>query len=159
MTAYEYMLDILSKPLPSSCMAWPFQRDKDGYGKLRLPMSLAGKRIKVTAHRLAFKLHYGDWPKPLGLHSCDNPSCFNPLHVTSGDHAKNQGEKAQRGRSLRGVQQHDAKLTEEVVRKARAEYVPGYGGNGFHRLAKKYGVSKRAMMLAVSGKTWKHVQI
>lgn len=134
------------------CLLWPFTVDRDGYG--RVCFYGDGRKERVFAHRASFRIVHGRWPEPLGLHTCDTPACFNPRHITEGSHSKNQHEKVMRGRSLRGSMQHGAKLTEELVRKARQEYVPRK--MGFHRLAKKYGVSKRAMRLAISGISWRH---
>lgn|SRR5215469_1386358 len=155
MTAYEYLVKSVRECSTDSCLIWPYQTDRDGYGRLRMPMAVAGKRVKVAAHRLAYKIVNGNWPKNEGTHSCDNPSCFNPRHIKDETNAMNQAQKAERGRSLRGSMQHDAKLTDDLVRQARAEYVPRR--NGFHKLAKKYGVSKHAMRLAVSKLSWRHV--
>lgn len=131
------------------CLLWPMKRDRDGYGRVWFQGKTHG------AHRVSFLLTNGRWPSN-ALHSCDNPPCFNPRHIGEGTNAVNQSEKAERGRSVRGTRQHDAKLTDEMVLRMRAEYVPGK--MGFHRLGKKYGVSKRAAMLAISGRLWRHVQ-
>jgi hypothetical protein len=154
MTAYEFLEQEISKPLPDTCMIWPYQIDRDGYGRLSIPKVLSGKKLKVAAHRLAFVIAYGKAPMPLGLHTCDNPSCFNPKHITAGTHSKNQAEKAERGRSIRGVQQHDAKLSDEIVGVARREYA---SGESSQVLANRYGVTPTAMRWAIRGKTWKHL--
>ena len=151
---YEWLVNAVGKPT-KECIVWPFQKDKDGYGRLR-PL-YEGNRITVGAHRLAFKLLHGRWPKPCGLHICDNTSCVNPQHIFEGTIADNNQDRASKGRGCVGEMQKDAKLTEEIVRKARKEYIPRKFG--FHRLAGKYGVTKRAMRLAVIGKTWRHVNV
>jgi len=155
MTAYDYLYQKVNEPLPDECLIWPYQVDRDGYGRLRIPLEIAGKRIKVAAHRLAFKFVNGYWPVPNGLHSCDNPSCFNPKHISEGDNRKNQQEKAERGRSIRGTQQWEAKLNDDLVRQIRSEYAPERGK--YRKLGEKYGVCGRTIMLVVSRKLWKHV--
>lgn len=152
-TKADWLAATIADHNSDECLLWPFAVDRDGYG--RVCFYGDGKKQRVFAHRVAFRLIHGRWPEPLGLHSCDNPPCFNPRHITEGGHAKNQREKVLRGRSLRGVQQHDAKLTDEIVRQARGEYI--CGKVGFHRLAKKYGVSDHGMKLAITGKSWRHV--
>src|SRR6266481_1732442 len=117
----------------AKCLMWPFGVDRDGYGRIKI------KGVENRSHRVVFFLHYGRWPSPCALHSCDIPGCCNLRHISEGTHRQNQNQKANRGRSLQGVQQHDAKLTDELVRIARAEYRPYK--MGYHRLAKKYGVS------------------
>ncbi len=143
-------LQLVALPwLSDECLLWPFTVDRDGYGRVKY------KLVETRSHRLVFRLAYGRWPNPLALHSCDTPGCCNLRHISEGTHADNQHQKAARGRSLRGVQQHDAKLTDELVLQARKEYRPRK--MGFHRLAKKYGVSKYAMRMAITGHTWRHV--
>lgn len=131
----------------NECLLWPMKRDRDGYGRVWFQGKIHG------AHRLAFFLTYGRWPSN-ALHSCDNPPCFNPRHIGEGTTAVNQREKAERGRSLRGEQQHDAKLTEQGVIVARMLYL---GGSNYRDLAKQYGVTPTAMRWAVTGKTWSHI--
>jgi hypothetical protein len=146
----EWLTNVALKWESDKCLLWPFRVDKDGYGRLNcIP------NIETRSHRAVFFLKHGRWPEPNALHSCDTPGCCNLRHISEGTPQQNQHEKAERGRSLRGVQQHDAKLTDDLVRQARAEYVPRK--MGFHRLAKKYGVSKHGMMLAIKGASWKHV--
>ena len=133
---------------------WPFAVDEDGYGKL--PYYENGKKLKVSAHRLSYKLIHGRWPMPNGLHSCDTPGCFNPRHIFEGTAQDNHDDQVSKGRQLKGTQQADAKLTEEIVIQARQEYRET--NLGFNRLAKKYGVSIPAMKTAIEGiHNWKHV--
>lgn len=156
MTAYEYLRSKVAGELGEECMEWPYQKDKDGYGRLRIPLAIAGKRIKVAAHRLAFKFVRGRWPMPNGLHTCDNPSCFNPKHIYEGTIQENHNDQKSRRRTVRGTGQSQAKLTEEIVLEARREYRET--GIGCYRLAKKYGVSHPTMASAIKGVCgWKHV--
>jgi hypothetical protein len=157
MAAYDYLIAITCNVKTDVCVIWPYQKDRDGYGRVSLPLSTTGgKKIKVAAHRLAFKIANGDWPNPAGLHRCDNPSCFNARHIFEGTDKDNHVDQVIKGRTTRGNMQRDAKLTDETVRQARSEYIPRK--MGFHCLAKKYGVSKMAMRWAVIGRNWKHVQ-
>lgn len=152
---YLWLVKAVAEHNSNKCLIWPFHVDKDGYGRVRPPVEEFG-RITFGAHRLAFKLKYGRWPEPLGTHSCDTPRCCNPRHIKEGTHSTNQGEKAARGRSLRGVQQHDAKLNDDLVRKIRVEYKPYKFG--FHRLATKYGITKPIIKGIIDGRLWRHVQ-
>lgn len=77
---------------PDAC--WPYQgtRDRRGYGVIYFQGKNRG------AHRLAFYFANGHWPEPECLHSCDNPPCCNPAHLSEGTHAENMQGAVARGR-------------------------------------------------------------
>lgn len=135
------------------CLMWPFAVDADGYG--RVCFYGDGKKDRVFAHRVSFRLVHGRWPQPLGLHKCDTPGCFNPRHIFEGTHAENHADQFAKGRTVKGVMQQDAKLTNELIASIRKEYWEGR--DGYKKLADKYGTSAAAMRSAINGKTWKHV--
>jgi hypothetical protein len=58
-----------------------------------------GKYIRL--HRLVYQVLHGPIPEGiLVMHTCDNPLCINPLHLTLGTHADNQADKVAKGRHL-----------------------------------------------------------
>jgi hypothetical protein len=77
---------------PNRC--WFFLRriGKNGYGGLRYRGQL------VEAHRYSFFLTHGRWPEPMCLHSCDNPKCVNPNHLSEGTQEQNMREASDRGK-------------------------------------------------------------
>lgn len=83
---------------PNAC--WPFQgaRNGDGYGQV----SYRGRLRQ--AHRVAFILWHGPTMEGIGrwdivLHSCDNPPCCNPRHLTLGTTADNNDDMRAKGRA------------------------------------------------------------
>ena len=55
----------------------------------------------LMQHRVAWEAHNAQ-PIPEGMlvmHSCDNPSCFNPHHLSLGTHQENMTDKANKGRA------------------------------------------------------------
>lgn len=79
------------------CWTWIGGRDQDGYGIFK--GAVAGVLFK-RAHRYSYALHTGDLLiGRQALHSCDNPSCVNPEHLSSGTNADNMKDKAVKGRS------------------------------------------------------------
>ena len=152
-TAYEYLVAIVMKVNTDICMIWPFYANKQGYGQLPLPRS-GGKQQQVFAHRLAYKIVYGEWPMPKGLHSCDNPRCFNPRHVFPGTPKDNSDDMLAKDRQAKGNAINTCILTAALVEQARREYASGLTCG---QLAARYGVSTHAISTALSGDTWKHV--
>lgn len=156
-TGYEYLEARITICNLGDCLLWPFKIDRDGYGRVRLPKHIDSRRLTVAAHRLAFKLTRGHWPEPMGLHTCDNPTCYNPHHIYEGTDQDNKDDQKDRERTTRGSQQRDAKLTEDMVIAARKEYAAGKGTITFKGLARKYGVSGCCMRWAITGESWSHV--
>lgn len=75
------------------CWIWRGCVGSDGYGHVR-----CGDKI-VAAHRASFALAYGRVPSGHVLHSCDNPRCINPDHLSEGSHRRNMRECALRARN------------------------------------------------------------
>ena len=134
------------------CLIWQGQKDKRGYGFLRLEGHLQ------RAHRIAFELRHG--PITAGmviLHTCDNPSCVNPDHLSMGTQLANVRDMLSKGRANKatGARNAKTKLTQEQVAAARAKHIPGKHGHGSHALAKEFGISKPAMRAILLGKAHK----
>lgn len=115
----------------------------------------------VKAHRLSYEIHHGPIPGDLWvLHSCDNPPCCNPDHLTVGTNAVNMRQMGDRARSIfhkrtfRGEAHGMAKLTEAAVIDIRAERALGVS---LATLAARYGVSKTCICDAARGRVWAHV--
>lgn len=96
---------------PSDCWLWKAStRGKNGvrYGS----MDFRGRR--ESAHRVAWILTYGDIPLIRGLdshgvcvlHSCDQPLCVNPAHLSLGTHEANMVDKALRQRDTQKNKTH-----------------------------------------------------
>lgn len=83
------------------CVEWPFGRISTGYGTLKF------QGRTWLAHRLALSL-VEPWHPPYGtfvLHSCDNPPCVNPSHLSWGTNAENMRQMAERGRGTTALSQ------------------------------------------------------
>jgi hypothetical protein len=75
------------------CWEWTGSKHRQGYGRIR-----AGERLEL-AHRVSWKIHFGDIPTGLSVHhSCDNPSCVNPAHLSVGTHKENMLDMARKNR-------------------------------------------------------------
>lgn len=85
------------------------------------------------------------------LHSCDNPICCNPAHLSWGTQAKNRRESAERGRAARGERVSTARLTERDVLSIRSSPVSP------EELARTYGVAQSTVYAVLRRRTWRHV--
>jgi hypothetical protein len=110
---------------PDECWPWKGSRTNKGYGKLQFKT----RKKTVTAHRLSLALHdptFVDSPAILGLHSCDNPSCVNPKHLSQGSVADNNRDAFRKGRNqtigsraARGETHYNSKYLADTVREMR----------------------------------------
>ncbi len=126
-----------------------------GYAKARID----GKETHM--HRLAYAQANGlslDDLKGLDVrHRCDNARCINPEHLLTGTRHQNILDCVERGRNVKGKTHGMSKLTDEIVRYCRANYVPGHPEFGSSAMARKFCVAQPAMSLALRGITWAHV--
>ena len=132
------------------CLEWQGCRQPNGYGA-------SGTR---AAHRVAYELHKGPIPPGmLIMHSCDNPPCVNPDHLSVGtarDNVLDCINKGRRGGACnQGEKNNTTKLTEVQVLEIRRTHQRTFGENT--RLAKIYGVNQHTISDIVKGKTWTHL--
>lgn len=132
------------------CWPWTGSTDGKGYGKLHV-------RPKMwSAHRLAWKIHYGALDDNLSvLHRCDNPRCVNPDHLFLGTVADNNADMRAKGRHAHGEKQYRALLTADQVRSIRQKATDG---TSLTEIARQMGVSRSSIGAIVRGKLWKHIQ-
>lgn len=138
---------VMENPEVEGCVVWPFNSDKNGYGRLQV----VGRTF--SPHRLAYEIAYDPIPDGYVVrHSvCDNPACFNPRHLTIGTHADNVADKVAKGRQAMGEGNAAAKLTEEQVLAIRQDPRPQ------RKLAREYGVSQPAIYQIKHRVTWGHL--
>jgi len=133
----------------NGCMEWTGSRNSYGYGRFRW------KRGAFMAHRVAYELATGA-PIPIGkvvCHRCDNPPCCNPDHLFLGTPKDNSQDMARKGRSTRGARNPQAKLTDEIVVRIRADLASGETGRN---VAKKHNVTPALISKIKRGHIWAH---
>lgn len=139
------------------CWEWLASKDKDGYGRFRWGAE------KTRAHRAAYMLFKGQIVGDLVvMHSCDNPGCVNPDHLSLGTNADNtadmvakgrqaKGEAITKGRDYRGERHPGAKITQEQARRILAD------DRTHSEIADDYGVTRATISHLKRGHTWAHL--
>lgn len=79
-------------------MLWAGPVNNHGYGRFEIYRN--GKRVRVLAHRLAYRLSTGEDPGDDRIrHGCDNPPCITPDCLEPGTQADNVRDAVSRGRA------------------------------------------------------------
>lgn len=82
----------------SGCWEWAGARNDKGYGQLGV------YGTKHYAHRVSYELATSDYllsdstRGDVVMHSCDNPPCVNPSHLSRGTHQDNMDDMVTKGR-------------------------------------------------------------
>lgn len=141
------------------CWPWKLGRLANGYGRFYY------RGRTHSAHRFVYERSYG--PIPAGMfvcHHCDNPPCVNPAHLFVGTAADNTADMMRKGRYRQGSRENVVRgedvarsvLTERDVRAMRA--IRAERGSPYYVIAQQFGVATRTAWLAVTGRTWAHVE-
>lgn len=138
-----------------TCWIWIGNKRPNGYGTIQE----GGKGSStLSAHRLSYKIHKGDIPEGLVImHSCDNPSCVNPDHLSVGTYKENTADMIAKGRKLTvaplGTSNGKAKLNDELVRYIRQNLHKSHAS-----LARELNLSTNCIRGVKIGRTWSHVK-
>lgn len=152
------------------CWAWLGMKNSKGYGRIRVGGK--GSQIRL-AHRVSYELHFGAIPDALCvLHRCDNPACVRPDHLFIGTPLDNSRDMVNKGRGYIvhhagdaharrkhpecwpvGSNHQSAKLTEVQI----PEILALKGVRSDRKVAAQFGVTRNAIRMIWSGKSWKHV--
>jgi len=137
------------------CWLWAGGKRPNGYGQI----SEGGKGSRsLSAHRLSYELHHG--PIPPGLvvmHSCDNPSCVNPDHLSVGTYKENTQDMIAKGRK-RTVAPLGAENGKSILSVADVVYIRANGHKSHAQLGREIGVSPNCVRGVRTGRTWSHVK-
>lgn len=137
----------------TGCWLWQASFAGKGYGQIRVP----GTRRNVYAHRLSYELYKG--PIPPGaqlLHSCDNPACVNPAHLSVGSSGDNHQDMKAKGRHLFGERNKQSRLTEKQVVALKA--MLANSDLSQREIAQAFGVSQVQVSRIKRGLRWERVR-
>lgn len=131
------------------CWLWLGAKDKNGYGEIKA----YGQRFNHKAHRMAWEIHNGRSAKGhLVLHSCDNPACVNPAHLSLGTPQENSSQCSKRKRfNHAGEHNGRAKLTQIDVDQIRILYFRGVKRKA---ICYQFQISKQHLLSIATYKCW-----
>lgn len=135
----------------NSCWEWVGARTSLGYGHITV------EGVRQYAHRVSYAIHTGAVNSDTHiLHSCDNPSCVNPNHLSAGTSRDNMLDKERKGRGnhKRGEGNHSKLTTADVVRLRELHATTEIS---FAQLGRDFGVSAVTASLIVKRVKWAHV--
>ncbi len=136
----------------AECWPWTAATNEHGYGVFNPTGRHNGATVK--AHRFSLALTGIELTGLVVRHSCDNPPCVNPAHLSVGTKADNSADMVSRDRHARGSRSGTSKLHERQVLEIRARAAAGE----LHRLiAADYGVSRVTVTNIVTRQTWRHL--
>lgn len=150
----KYLLEKLlriAEVKENGCIEWTRVVNQDGYGRVRILDSLE------SVHRIVLfctlQIQGIEWRQYAEvMHSCRNPPCINPEHLSQGTHLINMQDMIFPSRQ--GSLNVKAKLTEEDVLsiRERSKQVSRV------RLAREYRVHVSTIRRVINESTWGHVE-
>lgn len=137
-----------------TCWIWTGGKAYGGYGQMGHKEN--GKTIQTIAHRFSYELHKGPIPDGMViLHTCDNPPCVNPDHLSVGTQKDNIHDAIAKGRARRNYagRPHKpyAKLKESDVAQIREMHKSGMMPR---EIAGRFDTSVNSIRNIVNGVTW-----
>ena len=153
---------IHGKECKKCCWMWTASlvgREGMKYGQLYIG-TLKGRRVRKAAHVVSWKI-YNNMRRINEneeiMHSCDNPPCVNPHHLSKGTNKDNVDDMVQKGRQFhpKGELHGEAKLTEQKVLWLRRRYLKIDMTQ--EEFGKILGVSSVKVGQILRGEYWTHI--
>ena len=135
------------------CWNWTAGKRRRGYGRFTLTVS-TNKDEGFVATRVAYFIEQGVDPSDKCiLHSCDNPSCVNPKHLSMGTNKDNTQDMLKKGRHTTpvGSKHGRSKLVESDVYKIRQLHADGISQKDISLL---YNVDTSAISNIIRRRNW-----
>lgn len=134
------------------CWIWTGSKSNKGYGNI----GAGGRGGKfLLAHRVSYQIHKGEIPDGMFvMHSCDNPSCVNPSHLSLGTPKDNTQDALKKNRLATvwnpGEAHAMAKLSLNDVL-----FIKAHNEIRGVDLARMFNVDKSTICDIRKGRTWK----
>lgn len=151
MSNLQYIIERSVVEKETGCWRWTLFKDKDGYGRAYHDGGSVG------AHRLAFYLANGYWPK-IACHSCGRGkfACVNPKHIYDGTAESNLEDRKKHDNQPRGSKSVRSKLKEKDIEEMFEMKAEEFT---HQQIADAFSVSKTTVTRILNKQTWKHVEI
>ncbi|WP_367944889.1 helix-turn-helix domain-containing protein [Aquamicrobium sp.] len=166
--AIAFLETLASGPHEDQCIAWPYGRTPNGYGRVIVD----GR--KQVASRVVCELAHGRAPSPEyeAAHSCGKGhlGCVNPKHLRWATQEENRADmilhgtarepkkrvrKRATGKRRVGAMVFTARFSEDDVRQIRAMHESGMGAR---RIGRSFGCDPTTVARVFRRETWKHVE-
>lgn len=141
------------------CWEWQGTIGAMGYGEIcwvayrRAQGKMKGK-ISL-AHRTSYELAVGPIPEGLSLlHSCDNPPCCNPAHLSPGTQGANVQDAWDKDRMHKGETCWNAIHTNDLIKEVKLYLLIGY--SQIH-ISEKFKMREKMVNDIARGHKWKHI--
>ena len=141
--------------ITESCWVWTASKNQGGYGLFTV--KLPNHHRIAKSHRLAWEL--GNCasllPNTVVMHTCDNPACVNPEHLTAGSHQENSADmdrKKRRAPPKIGNANNKSVIPQEKIieaRKLKAE------GISVREICRRLETPYSGTWNALAGRSWK----
>lgn len=138
----------------TGCINWTGSKDNRGYAMF------VNNKEAWKMSRVVYTYHFGDIePGLFILHSCDNPACVNPDHLSAGTQRENMQQRHARNRyntQPRGSEHARSRLSEFDIANIRKYWAAGMSQT---KLGKMYGEAQPTIYNIVHGNTYSHLPI
>lgn len=145
-------ITVIEEGKNAGCWEVNCYKDKNGYSKI----NVGHKSIFV--HRFIYQIFHPNEniDDKVIRHSCDNPRCVCPDHLSSGTMQDNSNDMVNKDHQLKGSRNRRSKLTEEIVEEILNNTLSGYFVSR-KEIENYYDVSDAIIRGLVNEKYWKHV--
>lgn len=142
-----FLEEVLTRPATSSCIEWPYSRDRRGYGHLRLN----GRLTRAT--RIICDRVFGNPPHPTchAAHLCGRSTCVNPQHLQWATSKENNAHKIIHGTIARGERHGLSKLTSLDVLEIRESLSRGANPND---ICLRFGIGRSQVLRIQKRESW-----
>lgn len=82
----------------TGCWVWQGAAGESGHGRIKVEGRLASPHRVVAYCDGAVPSIFDEERETCALHSCDNPRCCNPRHISGGSHTENMDDIAMKGK-------------------------------------------------------------